>query len=75
MPATPETIAAGEQYLKMQARRSSAAQCGRRRLGDARRSIAPAWRDDVAWFVPHQANLRIIEAAANGSGSRRSGRS
>ena len=37
----------------------------RRRLGQARRSSAPAsTADDVAWFVPHQANLRIIEAAA-----------
>ena len=36
-----------------------------RRLGDRRRSSAPALTvDDVAWFVPHQANLRIIEAAA-----------
>ena len=37
----------------------------RRRLGDERAATAPASTvDDVAWFVPHQANVRIIEAAA-----------
>ena len=36
-----------------------------RRLEHARRSSsAGVTVDDVAWFVPHQANLRIIEAAA-----------
>jgi 3-oxoacyl-[acyl-carrier-protein] synthase III len=65
MPATPETIAAGEQYLKMQGqevfRRAVRAVVDSARTTLDRAGVAPS---DVAWFVPHQANIRIIESAA-----------
>ena len=64
-PATAATVAAGDHYMKMQGREvfrravrvvvDSATQT----LDRAGLSV-----DDVAWFVPHQANVRIIEAAA-----------
>jgi 3-oxoacyl-[acyl-carrier-protein] synthase III len=66
MPATPETIAAGEQYLKMQGqevfRRAVRAVVDSARTTLDRAGVAPS---DVAWFVPHQANIRIIESAAS----------
>jgi 3-oxoacyl-[acyl-carrier-protein] synthase-3 len=66
MPSTPETIAAGEQYLRMQGqevfRRAVRAVVDSARATLARAGTQP---EDVAWFVPHQANARIIEAAAN----------
>jgi 3-oxoacyl-[acyl-carrier-protein] synthase III len=66
MPATPETIAAGEQYLKMQGqevfRRAVRAVVDSARTTLDRAGVASS---DVAWFVPHQANIRIIESAAN----------
>jgi 3-oxoacyl-[acyl-carrier-protein] synthase III len=65
MPATPETIAAGEQYLKMQGqevfRRAVRAVVDSARMTLDRAGVTPA---DVAWFVPHQANVRIIDSAA-----------
>jgi 3-oxoacyl-[acyl-carrier-protein] synthase III len=66
MPATPETIAAGEQYLKMQGqevfRRAVRVVVESARATLDRAGVAPS---DVAWFVPHQANIRIIESAAS----------
>jgi 3-oxoacyl-[acyl-carrier-protein] synthase III len=66
MPATPETIAAGEQYLKMQGqevfRRAVRAVVDSARTTLDRAGVASS---DVAWFVPHQANIRIIESAAS----------
>jgi 3-oxoacyl-[acyl-carrier-protein] synthase III len=66
MPATPETIAAGEQYLKMQGqevfRRAVRVVVESARTTLDRAGAAPS---DVAWFVPHQANIRIIESAAS----------
>jgi 3-oxoacyl-[acyl-carrier-protein] synthase-3 len=66
MPATPETIAAGEQYLKMQGqevfRRAVRVVVDSARATLDRAGVSPA---DVAWFVPHQANIRIIESAAS----------
>ena len=66
MPATPETIAAGEQYLKMQGqevfRRAVRVVVDSARITLDRAGVAPS---DVAWFVPHQANIRIIESAAS----------
>jgi 3-oxoacyl-[acyl-carrier-protein] synthase III len=66
MPATPETIAAGEQYLKMQGqevfRRAVRVVVESARTTLDRAGVAPS---DVAWFVPHQANIRIIESAAS----------
>jgi 3-oxoacyl-[acyl-carrier-protein] synthase-3 len=66
MPATPDTIAAGEQYLKMQGqevfRRAVRAVVDSAFATLERAGVEPG---DVDWFVPHQANLRIIESAAN----------
>jgi 3-oxoacyl-[acyl-carrier-protein] synthase-3 len=66
LPATPETIAAGLQYLKMQGqevfRRAVRAVVDSARATLERAAVTAA---DVDWFVPHQANLRIIEASAN----------
>jgi 3-oxoacyl-[acyl-carrier-protein] synthase-3 len=66
MPATPETIAAGEQYLKMQGqevfRRAVRVVVDSARTTLDRAGVAPS---DVSWFVPHQANIRIIESAAS----------
>jgi 3-oxoacyl-[acyl-carrier-protein] synthase III len=66
MPSTAETIAAGEQYLKMQGqevfRRAVRAVADSARMTLDRAGVTPA---DVAWFVPHQANIRIIDSAAS----------
>jgi 3-oxoacyl-[acyl-carrier-protein] synthase III len=66
MPSTPETIAAGEQYLKMQGqevfRRAVRAVVDSGRMTLERAGVAPS---QVAWFVPHQANIRIIDSAAS----------
>jgi 3-oxoacyl-[acyl-carrier-protein] synthase III len=65
MPATPETIAAGEQYLKMQGqevfRRAVRVVVDSARMTLDRAGVTAS---DVAWFVPHQANIRIIDSAA-----------
>jgi 3-oxoacyl-[acyl-carrier-protein] synthase-3 len=64
-PATPETIAAGEQFIKMQGqevfRRAVRAVVDSVKVALGRAGLTGA---DVDWFVPHQANARIIEAAA-----------
>ena len=64
-PASVETIAARGHYMKMQGqevfRRAVRAINESSSVTMERAGIAV---DDVAWFVPHQANLRIIEAAA-----------
>jgi len=66
MPTTPETINQGLQYLKMQGqevfRRAVRAVVESARTTLERAGVTTS---DVDWFVPHQANLRIIEAAAN----------
>jgi 3-oxoacyl-[acyl-carrier-protein] synthase III len=66
MPATPETIAAGLQFLKMQGqevfRRAVRAVVDSAGVALERAGVTAA---EVDWFVPHQANLRIIEAATN----------
>jgi 3-oxoacyl-[acyl-carrier-protein] synthase-3 len=66
LPSSPETIAAGDQYLKM---------AGQEVFRRAVRAVVDSAHDtleragvassDVAWFVPHQANVRIIDSAAN----------
>ena len=65
LPATPDTIAAGAQYLKMQGqevfRRAVRAVVDSAFATLERAGVEPG---EVDWFVPHQANLRIIEAAA-----------
>jgi 3-oxoacyl-[acyl-carrier-protein] synthase-3 len=66
MPATAETIAAREQYLKMQGqevfRRAVRAVVDSARTTLDRAGVASS---DVAWFVPPQANIRIIDSAAS----------
>ena len=66
MPVTPDTVGAGLHYIKMQGqevfRRAVRAVVDSAKTTLERAGITVA---DVDWFVPHQANLRIIEAAAN----------
>jgi 3-oxoacyl-[acyl-carrier-protein] synthase-3 len=66
-PATAATVQAGKHFIEMD---------GREVFRFATRVMAQATRDsleaaeldleDVNWIIPHQANLRIIEAAARG---------
>jgi 3-oxoacyl-[acyl-carrier-protein] synthase-3 len=64
-PASLETVAEGGHYLKMQGqqvfRRAVRAVVDSAKLTMERAGVIA---DDLAWFIPHQANLRIIEAAA-----------
>ncbi|MBM3675831.1 MAG: ketoacyl-ACP synthase III [Actinobacteria bacterium] len=64
MPTTPETVAAGEHWLRMQGqevfRRAVRAVVD---SGAATLEGAGVTAAEVDWFVPHQANLRIIDAA------------
>ena len=66
LPTTPATIAEGQQFIKMQGqevfRRAVRAVVNSARATLDRAGVSAA---DVDHFVPHQANLRIIEAAAN----------
>lgn len=63
-PTSPETVAAGEHFLQMQGqevfRRAVRAVVDSANATLGRAGVVAA---DVAWFVPHQANQRIIEAA------------
>jgi len=64
-PASAETVANGEHYLKM-----AGPEVFRRAVRIVVESAAATLQradasvDDVRWFAPHQANVRIIEAAA-----------
>jgi 3-oxoacyl-[acyl-carrier-protein] synthase-3 len=64
-PASADTVAGREHYLKMAGqevfRRAVRAVVDSASATLARAGLAPA---DVSWFVPHQANARIIDAAA-----------
>lgn len=64
-PASAATVAAREHYLKMQGgevfKRAVRAVVDSARLTLDRAGVAAT---AVDWFVPHQANLRIIESAA-----------
>jgi len=66
LPASQDTIDDGLHYLKMQGqelfRRAVRVVVESVGVTLARSGITA---DDVSWFIPHQANLRIIEAAAN----------
>jgi 3-oxoacyl-[acyl-carrier-protein] synthase III len=65
MPTTAETVAAGGQYLKM--RGGEVFRRAVRVVVDSATATlerAGVSVDDVALFVPHQANRRIIDAAA-----------
>jgi 3-oxoacyl-[acyl-carrier-protein] synthase-3 len=65
LPASMTTVAERGHYMKMQGQ-----EVFRRAVRAVAESSAVTLEragvsiDDVAWFVPHQANLRIIEAAA-----------
>ncbi|MCJ7671234.1 MAG: ketoacyl-ACP synthase III [Acidimicrobiia bacterium] len=66
LPSTPATIAAGQQFIKMQGqevfRRAVRAVVDSAKVALEHADIAAG---DIDWFIPHQANVRIIEAAAN----------
>jgi 3-oxoacyl-[acyl-carrier-protein] synthase-3 len=66
LPATPETIANRQQYLKM-AGQEVFRRAVRIVVESAKGTLERAGvrAEDVAWFVPHQANGRIIDAAAD----------
>jgi 3-oxoacyl-[acyl-carrier-protein] synthase III len=65
LPASADTFAAGLQYLKMQGqevfRRAVRAVVDSAQVTLERAGFGAS---DVNWFVPHQANARIIETAA-----------
>jgi 3-oxoacyl-[acyl-carrier-protein] synthase-3 len=64
-PTTAATIAAGDHYLKMQGQ--SVFKSAVRAVVDSANATlerAGVASSDVDWFVPHQANARIIDAAA-----------
>jgi 3-oxoacyl-[acyl-carrier-protein] synthase-3 len=65
LPATPDTIAEGLQYIKMQGQEVFR-RAVRAVVESALATLARAGVDSsqVDWFVPHQANARIIEPAA-----------
>lgn len=66
-PATEATVQAGKHYIEMDGKEvfrfatRVMAQATREALGSAGVEL-----EDVRWIIPHQANLRIIEAAARG---------
>ncbi|MEZ0396924.1 MAG: beta-ketoacyl-ACP synthase III [Anaerolineales bacterium] len=64
-PATHETVEAGLHYIHMDGR--EVFRFATRVMGNAtQQAVTAAGLDlaDVRWIVPHQANIRIIEAAA-----------
>jgi len=66
LPASAETVAAGQHYIKMQGqevfKRAVRAVVESVKVALDRAGLSVA---DVDWFVPHQANARIIESAAH----------
>jgi 3-oxoacyl-[acyl-carrier-protein] synthase III len=66
LPTTPDTLAEGLQYLKMQGpevfRRAVRTVVDSANAALVRAGVASS---DLDWFVPHQANARIIDAAAH----------
>jgi 3-oxoacyl-[acyl-carrier-protein] synthase-3 len=68
-PPSAETVARGEHYIRMEGRetyRFATKTMATTALESVRKSgLSP---DDVALFIPHQANIRIIEAVAKGLG-------
>jgi 3-oxoacyl-[acyl-carrier-protein] synthase-3 len=65
LPASAATVAAGEHYLKMEGREVFR-RAVRAVVDSAQRALerAELTADDVDVFIPHQANARIVEAAA-----------
>jgi 3-oxoacyl-[acyl-carrier-protein] synthase-3 len=66
-PPSAETIARGEHYIRMEGRETYRF-ATRTLASTALAAVARAgWQpDDVDLFIPHQANIRIIEAVAKG---------
>lgn len=66
LPASAETIANREHYLRMNGQEvfRRAVRIVVESASNALANAAVAV-DDVTWFAPHQANIRIIEAAGN----------
>jgi 3-oxoacyl-[acyl-carrier-protein] synthase-3 len=67
-PMTPEVIAQGLHRARMDGQ--AVFKLAVRIVPDAIRQVvqtAGMTLDDIAWFVPHQANQRIIEAIARGT--------
>ena len=66
LPASAQTVAAGDHYLKM-----NGPEVFRRAVRIVVDSANNALQradvsvDDITWFAPHQANVRIIESAAS----------
>ena len=66
-PATEATIRSGLHYIHMDGR--EVFRFATRVMAHATREVIAAsgiLMDDVKWIIPHQANLRIIDAAARG---------
>lgn len=66
LPPSPEAIALGLHYLTMDGR--AVFKWAVRVLADSTQSVlARAGRtvEDIRWFIPHQANVRIIHAASD----------
>jgi len=65
LPTSAETVAGGDHWLKMDGREVFR-RAVRVIVDSARTTLAPAGltSDDIALFVPHQANSRIIDSAA-----------
>jgi 3-oxoacyl-[acyl-carrier-protein] synthase-3 len=66
-PPSTETVARGEHYIRMEGRETYRF-ATRTLASTALASVKSAGLepDDVALFIPHQANIRIIEAVAKG---------
>jgi len=64
-PASEETVAAGQHFLKMEGRGVFEEAVKMMERASLRAlELAGARKEEVDWFVPHQANLRIIKAFA-----------
>jgi 3-oxoacyl-[acyl-carrier-protein] synthase III len=64
-PATPETIERGDHYMKMEG--AEVFKNAVRRMGQTVEELLHKKGlsvEEIAWFVPHQANKRIIDAMA-----------
>lgn len=65
MPSTPELLASGEQYIHMAG--NEVFKFAVRVIPDSTRRALEASGlgvDDVSWFIPHQANQRILSTVA-----------
>jgi 3-oxoacyl-[acyl-carrier-protein] synthase-3 len=63
IPATPESVAEGLHYLKMKG--NDVFKHAVKRMGEAALEVlklAGLKKEDIDYFIPHQANIRIIDA-------------